>query len=168
MFLKYDFLISLLYSQMIHKSAVKLFVNEWNKSPHKMITLHMDATGQLVRRLDDECKYVMNQVLVMSLKTNEANRGKIMIPVGEMISEDQTSLNLQNFLQAVASEVNAVLKDKANVNLRSKPRIADYIVSDWSFANFNAIAVVSSNSFLRYMDRMFEAFEEESLEKVSQ
>ena len=111
----------------------------------------MDATGGLVTKPDSICPAVMNHVIIMSIKSNEDNKESVLVPIAELITCDQTSLNLELFLRHIISKLTSLTSLFTN--------IADYIVVDWSFAEFNAIIKSQMLTFKEYLDKLFEISE---------
>lgn len=119
----------------------------------------MDSSGCLVRAPHDGCPLVMNHTIILSIKSNKKNQENLLIPVAEMITSCHTSLNIEMFLL----QVNAEVKRLTSVFIN----IADYLVVDWSFAEFNAIAKSNGLSLKSYLKKMFEVFMKEDISIVS-
>jgi hypothetical protein len=113
--------------------------------------MHLDSTGQLVRKPDSVCPLVMNHAIIIQLRSNDKNPHSILYPVAEMITCDQTSLNIENFLRSILSNFTKISTVFTN--------LADYIVVDWSFAEFNAIIKMNMMSFVEYLDKMYTMME---------
>lgn len=119
----------------------------------------MDATGGLVAKPDKCCPAVMNHVIVLSVKSNEKNDESILYPIAELITCDQTSLNIEIFLRSVISKISSLTTVYKN--------IADYIVVDWSFAEFNAIIKSQLMSFDEYLDKLYDISETNDKSKIN-
>ena len=89
----------------------------------------------------------MNHVLLLPLKSNEENDESVLLPLAEMITCDQTSLNLEVFLTRVV----AAIKRQTSVS----NNIADYIITDCSFAEMNAIAKINRLTLEEYIETFF-------------
>lgn len=119
----------------------------------------MDATGGLVAKPDAICPAVMNHVIILRVKSNESNNESILYPIAELITCDQTSLNLELFLRRIISKLN---------NITSVfPNLANFVVVDWSFAEFNAIIKSQMLTFHQYLDKLFEAAETKETSTLS-
>lgn len=133
--------------QLFSEESLRLLIQERKKN--KTIRVYMDATGGLVGKPDTACPAVMNHVIILRVKSNESNNESILYPIAELITCDQTSLNLELFLRRIISKLNNLTTVFQN--------IANFIVVDWSFAEFNAIIKSQLMTFQQYLDKMFEA-----------
>jgi hypothetical protein len=101
---------------------------------NKLIFLHLDATGGIVRKIHEAP--LLHHVLLLATKSNDLNNSHILLNIGEMITEDQSSFNLKYFLELILN--------KFRIRTRES-RMAFAIVTDKSYANINAI-IASQNS----------------------
>lgn len=132
--------------------SVILFSEENFKILHNALKIsnniqgHLDATGGIVRRVSQNS--LLNHCLVFPIKSNSANNTHCVIVLAELITEDNCSYNIENFLRLVKSKYQLLFKNEKM--LRS-------IVTDKSYANINAI-IQSQNrlTLLEYLEKMYE------------
>lgn len=113
---------------------------------NKNMQAYLDATGGIVRRISDS--NLLNHCLVFPIKSNMVNRSNNVLVLAELISEDNCSYNIENFLRLVKTKFQHLFKNE---------RMFRSIVTDKSYANINAI-IQSQNSitFLNYLKTMYE------------
>lgn len=92
------------------------------------------------------------------MKSNKKNKESLLVPVGEMITSNQKSLNIEIFITMINSAIKRITS--------SFKDIADYFVIDWSFAEMNAIAKSNGLSLIKYLQLMFEANQQNNLDVV--
>ena len=114
---------------------------------NKHIQGYLDATGGVVRRITES--NLLNHCLVFPIKSNDANKSSCVLVLAELITEDNCSYNIENFLRLLKTKFQLLFKDE---------RMFRSIVTDKSFANINAI-VQSQNrtTFLEYLKKMYAA-----------
>lgn len=124
-----------------------------------MLRTYMDSSGCLVRKPHDGCPLVMNHVIILAIKSNEKNKEHLLIPIAEMVTSSHASLNIEMLL----IQVNAAVKRLTG----SFSNISDYLVVDWSFAEFNAIAKSNGLTLREYLKKMFEVYKKADMSIAS-
>lgn len=146
----------IILKKIFTEESLRLLIQE--RKAKRCIRVHLDATGGLVAKPDKICPAVMNHVIVLNIKSNESNDEAILYPVAELITCDQTSLNIEIFLRHLISKISNITTVYHN--------IADYIVVDWSFAEFNAIIKSQLMTFKGYLDKLYDISEENDKTKL--
>jgi hypothetical protein len=118
--------------QLINNESLQKYIAY--RKLNNLIRVHFDATG------------------------NSINDENILFPIAEMLTCDQTPLNIEFFLRNVSSKLK-----KLSIVF---PNIADYVVVDWSWAEFNAVIKLNLCSVTEYLDLMYNAMEKEDLKII--
>ena len=124
----------------------------------KFVRLHLDATGGLVEKPYANSPNVVNHSIILPIKTNPKNIESELIPVAELITCNQTSLNIEIFLRKLIAAVKRRTKVYEN--------LSDYIIIDCSFAEMNAITNCYGLKICEYLNILFKASEEKSLDSL--
>ena len=111
-------------------------------------------------RPDKTFPSVMNHSLVLPLKTNENNHECVLYPVAELVTCNQSSLNIEIFL----IKIKAAIKRKTSIY----QNICDYIVIDCSFAEMNAIAKTNGQTLADYLEISFKAAQQGNIDSLKQ
>lgn len=106
---------------------------------------YLDATGGIIRRVSPNS--LLNHCLVFPIKSNTVNKNNCILVLAELITEDNCSYNIENFLRLLNIKYQLLFKGK---------RMFRSIVTDKSYANINAI-VQSQNqiTFSDYIKKMY-------------
>jgi hypothetical protein len=100
----------------------------------------------------------MNHSIVVQMKSNDQNRENVLLPVAEMLTTNQTSLNIEIFLIKIIASIKRLTTVHTN--------IANYIVIDCSFAEMNAIAKSNGLTLEKYLKELFMAYEKKDMKSI--
>lgn len=121
------------------------------------VILHFDATGCILKSPTENP--LLHHVLLLQVKSHETNKTAVSLNLAELITEDNTSFNVEYFLNHFRAKFNLTYPNT---------KIASAIVTDKSFANINAIVKSQNLMTLRkYLSSMYEIFAQSSFNKLS-
>lgn len=122
---------------------LKEFLGSNLQMPFKRLLV--DATGKVTRSVNGERQILHHVLLLPYPKTHETC---FLVPLGEMVTDDQTGENIGHFVRFVLRHIPAALRTKIR-----------QIGTDDSWANVHAIfSLTPGMSILRYMDLAYDVF----------
>ncbi|KAG5668955.1 hypothetical protein PVAND_016861 [Polypedilum vanderplanki] len=129
---------------LINEDNMKILKNELQSK--RVIYINIDATGGILRKVSEAP--LLHHTLILPVKANDANRSHVLINLGELITVDSCSFNIEYFLRFYKNKF---------LNITKENRMAQIFVTDKSFANINAIINSQNNMTLReYLDTTYQ------------
>lgn len=114
------------------------------------LRLLLDGTGKITRNVRKEAPNSLHHVLLLPITKKGREKESFLYPVAEIITNDSTSISLQNFLRLT-------LQRLQNID-SSATSIAAEIGTDFCWANINAIIKMNNISVKEYIKECFNVY----------